>query len=404
MDIKIGKRFRRDLGDLTSLKKSIKEVGLLHPIVIDSDGNLIAGERRLQACKELDIEPPFTIINITNPIQAEFDENRERVDFTYYEVYEIGQYINKTESRQGENQYTEKSFVTNCNEAKPIEKVSDITGLGTATISKINTIWESGNEELKQKVDNKKISVDKAYREVRKEKKKKEKEKVKSKVATIIETSNPEIKTIKNGWHKIGNQYLYCGKNTDVEFKSKLPICSFGFADPPYNAGVDDWDSGFIWEQDEFINYCNVLAVTPGGWNAFNFYNTTKMSYVWEMICHINNGMTHGKCGFANFIKASIFSNGKVSIPQDHWTISINVAQSNETKHKGRKPYDFMSHLITLFSKEGDSIFDLFAGSGTTLLVAEKLGRISYNAEKKKEYCIDIINRGITNNMKYEPI
>ena len=52
-DIKIGKRFRKDMGDLTSLKNSIKELGLLQPIVIDENNNLIAGFRRLQACKEL---------------------------------------------------------------------------------------------------------------------------------------------------------------------------------------------------------------------------------------------------------------------------------------------------------------------------------------------------------------
>jgi ParB family chromosome partitioning protein len=51
--IRVGKRFRKDLGDLEILARSIKAIGLLHPIVVDRDGNLIAGLRRLRACKAL---------------------------------------------------------------------------------------------------------------------------------------------------------------------------------------------------------------------------------------------------------------------------------------------------------------------------------------------------------------
>ena len=46
-EIIVGKRHRRDLGDIASLAKSIDAHGLLHPIVVTCDGRLIAGERRL---------------------------------------------------------------------------------------------------------------------------------------------------------------------------------------------------------------------------------------------------------------------------------------------------------------------------------------------------------------------
>jgi len=51
--IKIGKRFRKDLGDIDALARSIKEVGLLHPIVITPNAELLAGQRRLEACRRL---------------------------------------------------------------------------------------------------------------------------------------------------------------------------------------------------------------------------------------------------------------------------------------------------------------------------------------------------------------
>ena len=51
--IKVWYRFRKDLGDLQTLAKSIQEIGLLQPIVVNQDNELIAGKRRLEACKLL---------------------------------------------------------------------------------------------------------------------------------------------------------------------------------------------------------------------------------------------------------------------------------------------------------------------------------------------------------------
>jgi ParB family chromosome partitioning protein len=51
--IAVGTRHRRDMGDVDGLARSIADVGLLHPIVVTPDGKLIAGERRLAACRQL---------------------------------------------------------------------------------------------------------------------------------------------------------------------------------------------------------------------------------------------------------------------------------------------------------------------------------------------------------------
>src|SRR5439155_23596949 len=54
--IQIGYRYRKDLGDLRTLANSIAEVGLLHPVVVTPEGRLIAGQRRLEACRLLGLE------------------------------------------------------------------------------------------------------------------------------------------------------------------------------------------------------------------------------------------------------------------------------------------------------------------------------------------------------------
>lgn len=53
-DVKIGKRFREDLGskeELELLAVTVKDKGVLHPIIVDSKFQLISGRRRLEASK-----------------------------------------------------------------------------------------------------------------------------------------------------------------------------------------------------------------------------------------------------------------------------------------------------------------------------------------------------------------
>jgi DNA modification methylase len=53
---------------------------------------------------------------------------------------------------------------------------------------------------------------------------------------------------------------------------------------------------------------------------------------------------------------------------------------------EGQKPLPLMEQLIADFTNEGDLVLDPFAGSGTTLLAAERLGRNSIGWEKKAEH------------------
>src|SRR5215831_2363684 len=85
--IKVRSRFRKNLGDINSLATSIEEVGLLHPIVVRADGRLIAGERRLAACKKLNWKSvPVTVLDLNEVIRGEFAENAHRKDFLPSEI------------------------------------------------------------------------------------------------------------------------------------------------------------------------------------------------------------------------------------------------------------------------------------------------------------------------------
>jgi len=47
-----------------------------------------------------------------------------------------------------------------------------------------------------------------------------------------------------------------------------------------------------------------------------------------------------------------------------------------------------IAKLILASSNPGDLVFDPFLGSGTTSVVAKKLGRHYIGVEKNKEYCL----------------
>ena len=60
----------------------------------------------------------------------------------------------------------------------------------------------------------------------------------------------------------------------------------------------------------------------------------------------------------------------------DVWSLSIeNVMSSSQTGYPTQKPESMLERIIRVSTNEGDLVADFFCGSGTTLAVAEKLGR-----------------------------
>ena len=82
-------RQREDLGNLDSLKESLTEVGLIHPIVIDDMNNLIAGERRLTSATQLGWDSieyrRFEQLSEHDKQKIELEENLHRKDLTTQE-------------------------------------------------------------------------------------------------------------------------------------------------------------------------------------------------------------------------------------------------------------------------------------------------------------------------------
>ena len=57
------------------------------------------------------------------------------------------------------------------------------------------------------------------------------------------------------------------------------------------------------------------------------------------------------------------------------------------------KPVELVANCLLDCTKEGDSVVDVFGGSGTTLIAAEQLKRRCYMMELDPHYCDVIIAR-----------
>lgn len=163
--IKIGKRFRSDLGDLDALALSIKDLGLLQPIGVDPHHNLIFGHRRLVAHQHLGWEAiQARVIHVNSLLQAEHDENELRKGFTASERVSIGEAI-KAEIGNRQGQRTDRAeLVENFPQVEPGQKtreaVAKAAGFGNdATYRQAKTVVKKAEPALVQAMDMGEIAI-----------------------------------------------------------------------------------------------------------------------------------------------------------------------------------------------------------------------------------------------------
>ncbi|MFA5166695.1 MAG: DNA methyltransferase [Candidatus Paceibacterota bacterium] len=84
--VTVGDRMRRADADISAMKASIEKHGQIHPIVLNRDNSLVAGFRRLQACKALNIPVVCVYRDQLNALQAkelELEENICRKEMSW---------------------------------------------------------------------------------------------------------------------------------------------------------------------------------------------------------------------------------------------------------------------------------------------------------------------------------
>ena len=75
-------------------------------------------------------------------------------------------------------------------------------------------------------------------------------------------------------------------------------------------------------------------------------------------------------------------------------TTVLNFDKPTSSKeHPTMKPVNLLEYQIINNSNKGNIILDLFLGSGSTLIAAEKSGRVCYGMELDPKYCDVIVAR-----------
>lgn len=169
--IEVGDRVRSELKRIPSLAKSIKRVGLIEPLVVskreDDSYKLIAGRRRLEACRELDWEEVPVVIkehlDEAQELEMELEENVRRDNLPWHEVVEARARLHELyQEIYGESQQGKEGGWT-------IEDTAKKVGVEKSTISKDLKLAEAVDVFPDLKEQSSKKSARKKYQDMERE-------------------------------------------------------------------------------------------------------------------------------------------------------------------------------------------------------------------------------------------
>ena len=227
-----------------------------------------------------------------------------------------------------------------------------------------------------------------------------------------------------------------------LEILKTIPNKTFDlvFADPPYNLQIgkklkrpDDSKVNGVndkWDQfksfDDYDNFCKkwlteckrVLKDNGSIWVIGTYHNIFRLGYhiqnkgYWmlnDVIWRKNNPMPNFRgTRFTNahetLIWASKNKNSKYTFNyqslkclnddlqmRSDWTLPIcngseRIKRNGKKVHSAQKPESLLHRILLASTNKGDFVFDPFLGTGTTAVVAKKLGRNYFGVEKEKKY------------------
>ncbi len=371
---------------LNKLKNSIKEFGMVQPIVINKDFTVISGHQRIKALESLGLEE-------VEFIQLDLNAKKEKA---------LNLAMNKIDGEWD----TEKLF-------EIIDDLSgddelDLTGFNEKEISLIldNGIDIEENNEIKER--------------------------------EILEKT-PKSKP--GDIYQLGDHRLMCGDSTSLEDIEKLTQSNqmdMVWTDPPYNVDYESSNLGRIkgdnLGDEEFLEFSRQVfgnlekIVKPNsafyicsGWQSFSTFQQSLQEsglHISEVIIWIKNrggihtidyphkheqiikakklkgtphkqkagaivyGWTNSKKGLHNYY-------GDRS-DYDVWT--MDRINSNYL-HPTEKPDWLVMRALKNSSKYKDRVIDLFGGSGSALIACEKMGRRAYIMEMDACFVDVIIHR-----------
>lgn len=291
-------------------------------------------------------------------------------------------------------QKSAKAIIDKVDTRKELSKVASVSH---DTIAKVKVIQNKAPEEVKQKLSTGEISVNAAYKEIKKQEKKANFEQKKAEFEKPIEVINT-------------NQEIILGDSVKVLPTLEKKSFDLLLSDPPY--GMDfksGWNNKEKIANDKIVDtvslFENVLRESvPLLKDDAHFYLFGNINYIGdirpiiEKYLNLKNiliwdrkviGMGDLK-SYGNSYDIIYFGYNKVwkdlNGTRDRDLLSYSRIDPAKNIHPTEKPLDILEYLIKKSSKENEKILEPFAGGGSTLLACKNTNRLATGIEIEEEY------------------
>lgn len=387
-------RHRRKL-DVADLLPSIQARGVMNPIIIDKEFNLIAGERRLTASRQLKLpDIPARFIEDISPVERqiiELEENLKRSDLTWDEQAKAITRIH--------------SLYFEIDPSWNQDKTAQALGLTKGWISTYLNVGKAISEGNK-KIE-KATTVRQAYNVLSREASRKEADFL----ADLTEGIMPEREP-----SELPPESIICGDFLEWAEGYSGPKFNFLHCDFPFGVNMQDSDQGrtdtwggyedtpeVYWTllsglsqfQDNFLSStCHLMF-----WFSMTFYRETLDFFSQQMpewdidpfplvwLKSDNRGiLPDPKRGPRRIYETAFFgARGDRLIAR---AVSNAYAAPSGTKsHQSEKPEPMLKHFFQMFVDEQSKVIDPTCGSGSSLRAAESLhAQVVFGLEKNPEF------------------
>lgn len=356
---------------VAQIAASIKEFGFTNPVLIDADGGIIAGHGRVMAARKLGIEiiPCIELAHLTE---------------TQKKAYIIAD--NKLALNGG---WDEELLRLEFDELEQAGFDLELTGFSLDEIGalQIDEVTDGLTDE-----------------------------------DAVPEAPEEPVSKLGDVW-LLGNHRLMCGDSTSIDSLEALcggQLVDMWLTDPPYNVAYEGKTKDALkikndsMEDEQFRQFlcdCYVAAdavMKPGAvfyiWHAdsegYNFRGaardagwTVRQCLIWKKSAIVfgrqdyhwkHEPCLYGWKGGAGHLWAA---------DRKQSTILEFEKPTRNGEHPTMKPVALFEYQMLNNTKGGDIVLDSFGGSGTTLIAAERNGRVARLMELDPKYVDVIIKR-----------
>ena len=381
--------------EFKQLERNILEEGIRDPLVT-WNGILVDGHNRYRIAQEYDIdfvtvEKEFTDMNAVKEWMINNQFGRRNLNNYQRSVLAL-QLEDVFKAKAKENLKTSTGGINPqplLNSAKPEpintrQEIAKIANVGHDTISKVKKIEATASPEIKAKVSTGEISINEAFKEIKKE----ENEQLKTQKA--IEIIEKVYESNTNIFH--GN----C-----IEFIKTIEDKSIDclITDPPYGVDIQfgAYDNQLSRKIENDGNIDDALLLLDEmllevksklkdnahiyifcNWKIYPQFNAIiskhfqiKNLIIWDKLFM---GMGDLKGNYSSSYEMIVFAGGN----REFLTRPKNIIQcrfNDERFHNTQKPVDLIKQLIENSTNVNETIFDPFLGSGSTVIAANQLKR-----------------------------